>query len=136
MDKIELQEAHEAVTCALDEVAVIKKQVDKAKGWSWFDIMSDSILGSYFKRERIKGINNSVVSLQKHLNKAVAELKDIDLDVDLHISDNRNDQLLDVWFDNIFTDARVHKEINMLQDNLKRLESQLHDILGVLNKYL
>lgn len=44
--------------------------------------------------------------------------------------------LLDVWFDNIFTDARVHKEINMLQDNLKRLESQLHDILGVLNKYL
>lgn len=54
LDKIELQEAHEAVTRALDEVAVIKKQVDKAKGWSWFDIMSDSILGVISKEKELK----------------------------------------------------------------------------------
>lgn len=136
MNKKEILEAYDAVIASLDEIAIIQKQVDNAKGWSWFDIMSDGILGSYFKRERIKGINNNVVSLQHHLNKAMVELKDIDLDVNLHISDSQNDQLLDVWFDNIITDARVHNEIKVLQGQLKELEYQLIAILNILKKYI
>ncbi|WP_165982970.1 hypothetical protein [Macrococcoides canis] len=51
MNKKEILEAYDAVIASLDEIAIIQKQVDNAKGWSWFDIMSDGILGSYFKRE-------------------------------------------------------------------------------------
>lgn len=66
----------------------------------------------------------------------MVELKDIDLDVNLHISDSQNDQLLDVWFDNIITDARVHNEIKVLQGQLKELEYRLIAILDMLKKYI
>lgn len=134
MNQKELLEAKEAVERALTNIGDIKKPMGDAKMWSWLDIMGNGIIGSYLKRQKIKEINSNVSMLQNNLKVAVAELKDINLDVDLRISDNGTDDLLDVWFDNIFTDARVHNELKSLKINLEALEAQLRHILSVINR--
>ncbi|MCE4956605.1 hypothetical protein [Macrococcoides caseolyticum] len=134
MNQQEYIEAKNALESALINVSDLKKQMGDANAWSWFDMLGDSIMNSYFKRKKIKQINEQVGILQNNLNTAVKELKDINLDVDLRISDNQQDELLDVWFDNIFTDARVHGELKELRQNLGMLEEQLIRILCVVKE--
>lgn len=134
MNQQEYIEAKDALVRALDNINTIRKPISDANAWSWLDIMGNGFLGSYFKRSKIKNINEQLEMLQNNLNIAVKELKDINLDVDLRISDNQEDALLDVWFDNIFTDVRVHGELKELRRNLEQLEDQLIRILNEVNR--
>ncbi|WP_414055628.1 hypothetical protein [Macrococcus equi] len=134
MNRTEYIEAKQALELALDNLNRLKKPMNDANAWSWFDMLGSSAFNSYFKRRKIKQINELVSELQNNLNVAVQELKDINLDVDLRISDSTQDELLDVWFDNIFTDARVHGELKTLRQNLDILEDQLIRILNVVNR--
>lgn len=134
MDQREFIEARNALEAALKNIQALKKPMKDANAWSWFDLLGSSGVMSYFKRNKIKEINELVSILQNNLNVAVQELKDIDLNVDLRISDNGQDEMLDVWFDNIFTDARVHSELKELQRNLEELEGQVNRILDVVER--
>lgn len=71
------------------------------KAWSWIDIMGNGILGSYFKRQNIKKINDHVTLLQNDLQTVLAELEDINLSADFALPDTSHDEIFDVWFDNI-----------------------------------
>ena len=47
------------------------------------------------------------------------------------ISDTLTDDMLDVWFDNIFTDLRVQGEI---KESLRKLRALRASIIGIINK--
>ncbi|TDM02402.1 hypothetical protein [Macrococcus carouselicus] len=129
----QLIEAREAVDVALARIAEIKKMTSHAKAWSWVDIMGNGILGSYFKRQSIKKINDHVTLLQSDLQIVIAELEDIDLSADFALSDTSQDEIFDVWFDNILTDARVHQELADLSNHIEDTEEKLRVIAQVID---
>lgn len=130
----QLREAREAVDVALDRIAEIKKITSNAKAWSWFDIMGNGMLGSYFKRQNIKNLNAQVAILKDDLQRVVAELEDIDFSAEFSISDTQQDEVFDIWFDNIFTDARVHQELTDLNKKIEETEEKLWVIAQVIDR--
>ncbi|ULG74450.1 hypothetical protein [Macrococcus brunensis] len=130
----QLIEAREAVDLALARITEIKKMTSNTKAWSWIDIMGNGILGSYFKRQNIKKINDHVTLLQNDLQTVLAELEDINLSADFALPDTSHDEIFDVWFDNIFTDTRVHQELADLSKHIEDTEEKLLVIAQVIDK--
>lgn len=129
----QLIEARDAVDVALGRIDEIQKMTSNAKAWSWFDILGIGFIGSFYKRQNIKNINDKVSALQEDLQRVVAELEDIDLTADFNLSDTSQDLFLDVFFDNIVTDIRVHQELSDLNHELKNTAEQLNIIARVID---
>lgn len=72
-------------------------------------------------------------ALQEDLQRVVAELEDINLTADFNLSDTSQDLFLDVFFDNIVTDIRVHQELSDLNHELENTAEQLNIIARVID---
>ncbi|WJP98052.1 hypothetical protein [Macrococcus bovicus] len=129
----QLIEARDAVDVALGRIDEIQKMTSNAKAWSWFDILGNGFIGSFYKRQNIKNINDKMSALQEDLQRVVAELEDIDLTADFNLSDTSQDLFLDVFFDNIVTDIRVHQELSDLNHELENTAEQLNIIARVID---
>lgn len=129
----QLIEARDAVDVALGRIDEIQKMTSNAKAWSWFDILGNGFIGSFYKRQNIKNINDKVSALQEDLQRVVAELEDINLTADFNLSDTSQDLFLDVFFDNIVTDIRVHQELSDLNHELENTAEQLNIIARVID---
>ncbi|MDR9833049.1 hypothetical protein [Staphylococcus coagulans] len=133
MKQHEVVEVKNAVKDALVEVQKVKKLIKDVRIWSGFDMLGNSSIHSYFKRRKIKKMNTHLSQLQTQLQNTVPMLKDMDEDLVLAISNSEKDQLYDVWWDNIFTDAKVHGEIKKVKKSIEQLEIALNRILASLN---
>lgn len=129
----QLIEARDAVDVALARIDEIQKMTSNAKAWSWFDILGNGFIGSFYKRQNIKNINDKMAALQEDLQRVVAELDDINLTADFNLSDTSQDLFLDVFFDNIVTDIRVHQELSDLNHELENTAEQLNIIARVID---
>lgn len=118
---IEVEEAIAAGDFAVLEMNELMKTLKDAKNMSTVDLFGDGMIGLLFsmsKRDRIK------VSSQKSREAALAleifgrEVRDTSLSLeDLGMDDLIGNELLDVWFDNFFTDMMMHSKI---EEALKR----------------
>ncbi|TDM13432.1 hypothetical protein [Macrococcus bovicus] len=129
----QLIKARDAVDVALACIDEIQKMTSNAKAWSWFDILGNGFIGSFYKRQNIKNINDKMTALQEDLQRVVAELEDINLTADFNLSDTSPDLFLDVFFDNIVTDIRVHQELSDLNHELENTAEQLNIIARVID---
>lgn len=130
---IELQEAKKAAQEVIATIDVATSSLKSASTWGIFDILGGGLFASLVKRDKIKDVNEDIRSVYYALNLLNSELKDIDEHFPAEISDTLGDNILDIYFDNIFTDLRVQGEIKQELTQLKELRSSISDLIQKLD---
>jgi len=128
-DLKEINEAKAALISVKEEINYIDDKISSARRWGIADMFMDSMLTSFVKRNKIKDINRDLKNLEFKIMTAKEELKDIDIDFEGEISDTGWDNFFDIFFDNIFTDLRVNREIKEIHNSLMDLDDKVDEIL-------
>lgn len=105
-----------------------------AKSWGLWDIVGGKGVSSMMKRRKIRRINNNMRELEDQLRSLVRQLEGVENLIDFTIPNSWTDVALDIFFDNIFTDFRVQRELNSAEAGLTTLQDTLWDIKRTLNE--
>ena len=120
----ELKEAVSAVENVIALAAETKKAYEEAKGWATYDtFFGGGLIGDIVKYNRIDDAEELSVKLAGAAERMNKELKDVEqiYEADLSYIDSGS-RLLDIWFDNIFTDYSVRSN---LKENVDKLEDYI-----------
>lgn len=122
-----LKELNEAKDVAREVVARIDNAVRSlgiASSWGVWDILGGGLFPNLIKRGKIKEANLDMQAISSSLNRLNKELEDVNMTLPAEVSAKVSDNVLDVWFDNIFTDIRVQREIKESLTGLKEFRLQ------------
>lgn len=131
-----LKELNEAKTAAQEVVARIDNalsSLDSASSWGLFDLLGGGMFSSFVKRVKIRGANSDIREISHSLSLLNKELEDVNMHLPAEISDAMSDNMLDIWFDNIFTDIRVKGEIKEQITEFKNFRSSIIELIEKLN---
>lgn len=109
--------------------------LDEAKSWSNFDLVSDSVIASVVKHDKLQEVKKAVDLLNHEIQFLKQELSDIKIHKIVTV-DFSHYAFIDTWFDNIFTDFSVHNKINDSIANIKRCQDHLMELERELMQYL
>ena len=129
----EARSAGEAVRCQLDQVL---NALDSAEGWGTWDVLGGGMITDMMKYSRLDDAQQFMYQLQRALRCYRRELADV---AALHIEDFRPEgftQVLDIFFDNIFSDWAVLDRIGRSREQVKTLGRQVENIQRQLNEDL
>ena len=101
--------------------------------------MIDIFGGAFFsviKRKHIQEANLSIKEAGIYLKSLNKELGDIGMRLPEEISDTLGDNIADIYFDNIFTDVRVAKEIKDKLVEVKSFRTMIENLIMKLDKEL
>lgn len=71
------------------------------------------------KRSRIQAANEDILSIKESLENLNEELEDVNMILPTEVSNTVFDTAIDVWFDNMFTDILVQREMKETLRELK-----------------
>lgn len=131
-----LKELNEAKTAAQEVVARIDNalsSLDSASSWGLLDLLGGGMFSSFVKRVKIRGANSDIREISHSLSLLNKELEDVNMHLPAEISDAMSDNMLDIWFDNIFTDIRVKGEIKEQITEFKNFRSSVIELIEKLN---
>lgn len=131
-----LKELNEAKTAAQEVIARIDNalsSLDSASSWGLFDLLGGGMFSSFVKRVKIRGANSDIREISHSLSLLNKELEDVNMHLPAEISDAMSDNMLDIWFDNIFTDIRVKGEIKEQITEFKNFRSSVIELIEKLN---
>ncbi|WP_019214187.1 hypothetical protein [Fenollaria massiliensis] len=129
MDKEkEIKEAKAAAVEVLLRLDEAVKSLDGASKMSMIDIFGGAFF-SVIKRKHIQEANLSIKEAGIYLKSLNKELGDIGMKLPKEISDTMSDNVMDIYFDNIFTDIRVAGEIKEKLDELKNFRTSIENLI-------
>lgn len=129
MDKEkEIKEAKVAAVEVLLRLDEAVKSLDGASKMSMIDIFGGAFF-SVIKRKHIQEANLSIKEAGIYLKSLNKELGDIGMRLPKEISDTMSDNVMDIYFDNIFTDIRVAGEIKEKLDELKNFRTSIENLI-------
>lgn len=134
--KTELLEAKRAAQEAMTILQQAQSEQKSARGWGIFDLIGGGMIASFAKRSRMNAMRNTLEILDASLGTLSDELQDVPLDTPARPDDSFTAQLLDIGFDNVFTDLYVQGELNETGRQLDRLEETLTQMLRELDEAL
>ncbi len=126
--KTELLEAKRAAGRALNLIRDAQGQLSSARSWGIVDMLGGGLLSGGMKRGRISDAQATLYRLDRALEDLRRELQDIRLSAPGGPSNTTYDLVVDLAFDNIFTDIRVQNEI---KDTLSQLELLAHKVTKI-----
>ena len=137
MDKLmEIKEAKAAAVEALLRLDEAVKSLDDASTMSAWDMFGGGAFFSVIKRKCIQEANLSIKEAAIYLKSLNKELGDIGMRLPEEISDTLGDNIADIYFDNIFTDVRVAKEIREKLDEVRSFRTSIENLIMKLDKEL
>lgn len=134
--------AADAETRALDEALAagdravlalgrLLEALGSARSWGTFDILSDSVLASFAKRQKLDEARGIAGAAQAELILFERELADVGVALDTELASLADHhRFLDVWFDNIFSDLSVQSRIGDAIDTTQRTLQQASERVG------
>ena len=131
MAKTQYQEVMEAIAAgnaALNQVAEVEHYLSSAKGWGWFDLLSDGgLLTALIKHSKLDKAQQAMNQLNYTINRFNSELSDI------HISNNVGQitmstgmQLADWFFDGLLVDGITLSRIGDSQRQVAALREDIN----------
>ena len=128
-----LDEALAAGDRAMASLARLLEVLGSARNWGTFDILSDSMLASWAKRERLDEARGIAGAAQAELTVLARELGDVGIALDSELASLADHhRFIDVWFDNIFSDLSVQSRIRDAVDTTQRTLAQVSEKVGQL----
>ena len=130
--KKELEEAIGAGEIALKTTDKILRKLDKAKGWSQYDLIGRGGFGDFIKYSHLEDVQNLINELQAQLSRFKTELLDVKIDLSTSVSIDSFLKFADFWFDDIFSAfavyERIKKAIVQITSTYESIESVLNSL--------
>lgn len=137
MDKEkEIKEAKAAAVEVLLRLDEALKSLKDASSVSVWDMVGGGSFFSVIKRKHMQEANLNIKEASIYLKCLNEELDDIGMKLPKEISDTMSDNVMDIYFDNIFTDIRVAGEIKEKLDELKSFRTGIENLIMKLDKEL
>lgn len=125
-EKKEIEEAEYAGQNLLIEIEAAEKSLNSARNWGAYDIFGGGIISSMEKHNRIAEAKERLNKISYQITRFNNELGDVDID---SISFSETTIVVDIFFDNIFTDISVQNKINQALGSVVTLKSMVENIL-------
>lgn len=129
-------EALVAGATARARIVRIMQLLDEARGWGALDMVIDSSLVSGVKRDKLDEARGAAGALQGELAVFRIELGELGVRFDAQLIELADTgRFLDVWFDNLFSDAAVQDRIIRAQASAASLRHQVEGWIGSLHAH-
>lgn len=118
MEKQEIKEAIDVCDDLVIKLEDVLSDLKSAKNWALADLLfGDGMIG-FFKRSKMEKAQSKLQLIKQLSQKLQKELSDIHVELeDFGDLNTMKEFLLDIVFDNPFTDWRIRKEINQVYDS-------------------
>lgn len=137
MDRTMQKEYQEVIVAAeqvLTDIDGALDQLQRARRWSRWDMWGDEFLAGWLKRQRMADAEGHLTRLRTHLKDLSNELADVDRQPFAQMDFSFGREFWDLFFDNIFTDYKVHQEIKEAIADLEKLRSEMKQLVLVAEK--
>ena len=130
----EINEAIETGEIAKEALETVRLFLNKADGWSTVDVLRGNFLSDIIKRENLQKAQEHLQLSQNKIEKFERELKDVTLEKVVIPVFDEFDYILDVVFDNIFTDWSIKNKISQSLQQVNNTVSCIEKVLDDLYK--
>lgn len=126
------QEVHEALEAAKEYQELLLRLIHhltKAQNWGQWDLMGGGMIASMAKHGRLDDARAIVSSLQYHAQQLKKELSDLGQNYFIDLNVSSFDRFADIFFDNLFSDWMVQKQINQSLGSAQTIREQVHELI-------
>ncbi|WP_297130573.1 hypothetical protein [Terrisporobacter sp.] len=127
----EIEESIVAGNRLLNEVNNAKKLLESSKTWGTIDLLGGDFLSSLAKHEKVNDAQKCFRRISNLLDDFNRELKDVNI---TSLNFSTTIKAVDIFFDNIFTDITVNRQINNSYEDVCKLQTKVSRILNSLKE--
>lgn len=122
----DIRKTHKLGKNLLEEVKLAKHDLEWSKKWGKVDMVAKDSISSIAKQNKIRKVKLKFENIEKLINQFNKELEDIKIN---NLEFSNITFAMDIFFDNIFTDISVQRQINDSIEDIERLEDKVQNIL-------
>lgn len=122
----DIRKTHKIGKNLLEEVKLAKHDLEWSKKWGKVDMVAKDSMSSIAKQNKIRKVKLKFENIEKLINQFNKELEDIKIN---NLGFSNITFAMDIFFDNIFTDISVQRQINDSIEDIERLEDKVQNIL-------
>ena len=122
----DIRKTHKIGKNLLEEVKLAKHDLEWSKKWGKVDMVAKDSMSSIAKQNKIRKVKLKFENIEKLINQFNKELEDIKIN---KLECSNITFAMDIFFDNIFTDISVQRQINDSIEDIERLEDKVQNIL-------
>ena len=122
----DIRKTHKIGKNLLEEVKLAKDDLEWSKKWGKVDMVAKDSMSSIAKQNKIRKVKLKFENIEKLINQFNKELEDIKIN---NLEFSNITFAMDIFFDNIFTDISVQRQINDSIEDIERLEDKVQNIL-------
>lgn len=126
----ECNEVLSACDMAMDCASRAQEYLDKADGWSSWDILGGGVYADYVKHSNIDEAARFMSRLQGELERLEGEMMDINmpLDIDVNVKVSGGLKMADFFFDGFFADLAVKGHIEDSLEKISKVQKIIMDV--------
>jgi chromosome segregation ATPase len=129
----EIAEAQTAAQAAIGALESMGGYLDSSKTWSTLDLVRGGTLTSMMKHSRLDDAARAAQRAQRALDELGRELRDVYVARAALPNITSGQRIIDVWFDNVFTDWSVNRKI---RDSQAAVDELLGRVRAVQNELM
>lgn len=122
----DIRKTHRIGKNLLEEVKLAKHDLEWSKKWGKVDMVAKDSMSSIAKQNKIRKVKLKFENIEKLINQFNKELECIKIN---NLEFSNITFAMDIFFDNIFTDISVQRQINDSIEDIERLEDKVQNIL-------
>lgn len=122
----DIRKTHKIGKNLLEEVKLAKHDLEWSKKWGKVDMVAKDSMSSIAKQNKIRKVKLKFENIEKLINQFNKELEDIKIN---NLEFSNITFAMDIFFDNIFTDISLQRQINDSIEDIERLEDKVQNIL-------
>ena len=122
----DIRKTHKIGKNLLEEVKLAKHDLECSKKWGKVDMVAKDSMSSIAKQNKIRKVKLKFENIEKLINQFNKELEGIKIN---NLEFSNITFAMDIFFDNIFTDISLQRQINDSIEDIERLEDKVQNIL-------
>lgn len=122
----DIRKTHKIGKNLLEEVKLAKHDLECSKKWGKVDMVAKDSMSSIAKQNKIRKVKLKFENIEKLINQFNKELEGIKIN---NLEFSNITFAMDIFFDNIFTDISVQRQINDSIEDIERLEDKVQNSL-------
>ena len=132
LDIKEVKEAKNAGNNLHSALSKLIETLESAKSWGTWDVLGGGIIATAAKHSKIDEAKEQVYNVQSLIRAFEKELSDIEMSTDIDINISSFDAFIDYFFDGLISDWIVQSKINDSLDRVINLDRKVEKLINLL----
>lgn len=125
INRKEISEAISSCDRVLNSIYAARGELKGAKNWGLVDMLGGGLFTGLIKHSKMGQAQNAMSDITRELRILQKELHDVSDAMEIRMNNTQLDMVLDLFFDNIFTDWNTQSKIGHALNDLDELEADI-----------